>query len=65
MRRPTDHAPRCTCQGGEHGPSTHRAAAHLTRCRHSTLKETTKRYQKIRWRPIPGTRGLTVSLDER
>jgi hypothetical protein len=63
MKRTTDHGPRCTCSGGEHGPSTHRGAAHFTRCNHSTLKATTKRYQRQTFRRLPGTRGYTRILD--
>jgi hypothetical protein len=50
--------------GGTDGPSTHRAARHLSRCSHSTLAATTRRYQRVCVKRIPGTRGLTVSLDE-
>lgn len=63
MSRKTNEPARCSCMSSEDGLSTHRAARHLSSCKHSTLKDTTKKYQRLRWRPIPGTRGYTVSLD--
>lgn len=62
-RPPTDRSARCSCMSGEDGLSTHRAARHLSSCKHSTLAQTTAKYRQLRWRPIPGTRGLTVSLN--
>jgi hypothetical protein len=38
---------RCTCQGSEIGPSTHRAPAHRPECPHSTLHDTTQRYAQV------------------
>lgn len=54
---------RCDCMSSEDGTSTHRAAKHFSRCRHSTLAETTKRYVKRAFKRLPGTRGVTVVLD--
>jgi len=56
---------RCICEGGTGGgPSTHRAAVHLSSCPHSTLREDTKRRKKVRVRPVPGTRKLLIEPEE-
>lgn len=59
------HEPtRCSCMSNEDGLSTHRAAQHFTRCRHSTLEATTKRHRGLpKLRPVPGTRRVTIVLD--
>lgn len=58
------HEPaRCSCMSGADGLSTHRAAKHLSTCKHSQLGATTKRFQKWRFRRLPGTKGVTVTLD--
>lgn len=55
---------RCPCMSGEDGTSTHRAAKHFSRCRHSTLEATTRPYRGLpRRKAIPGTRTFTVVLD--
>ena len=63
MTRRTNVPARCWCSGGEHGPSTHRGAKHLSRCPHSDLSRTTRKYRPVHTRRLPGTRGLTVVLD--
>jgi hypothetical protein len=63
MTRITHHAPRCDCMSGEAGTSTHRAAKHFSRCKHSTLEATTRKYRKQTFRRLPGTKGVTVVLD--
>lgn len=63
MTRLTNVPARCWCRGGEHGPTTHRGAAHFSGCKHSTLRDTTKRYQRQTFRRLPGTKGVTVVLD--
>lgn len=39
------------------------APAHLASCRHSDLAATTRRRKPVPRRRIPGTRGVTLSLD--
>jgi hypothetical protein len=63
MMRHSHEPARCVCMSDADGLSTHRAAKHLSSCHHSTLRATTKKFQRLRWRPIPGTRAITVSLD--
>ena len=63
MTRLTNTPARCQCMSGEDGTSTHRAAKHFSRCPHSDLKRTTKRYQRQTFKRLPGTRGVTVVLD--
>ena len=62
-RRGTDTSARCTCMSGEDALSTHRAARHDGKCRHSELTRTMKRYQPTKFRRLPGTRGYTRILD--
>jgi hypothetical protein len=53
----------CQCTNTPDAPSTHRAPAHFTACRHSTLRETTRGRPAPRLRRLPGTRGVTVNLN--
>lgn len=53
----------CCCMANQNAPSTHRGAAHFTRCTHSTLRATTRKFQRPTYRRLPGTRGVTVVLD--
>lgn len=58
------HEPaRCTCSSSADGLSTHRAARHDGKCKHSELTRTLKRYKPLRFRRLPGTKGVTVTLD--
>jgi hypothetical protein len=43
--------------------STHRGARHLSTCRHSTLRDTTRPHRPVQFRRLPGTKGITVVLD--
>lgn len=54
---------RCTCASGADGLSTHRAARHDGICNHSELTRTLKRFRPLRFRRLPGTKGVTVTLD--
>lgn len=49
MSRPTYRRvpARCICQGGDVGPTTHRAAVHRPDCPHSTLHDTTQGYDQV------------------
>lgn len=38
---------RCICQGGDVGPSTHRAPKHRSSCPHSTFHDTTSGYDSV------------------
>lgn len=63
MTRSTNTPARCPCMSGQDALSTHRAARHFSGCKHSTLRETTRRYQRQTFRRVPGTKGVTVVLD--
>lgn len=60
---------RCICdrpQLADRTPSTHRGAAHLSTCPHSTLARDTKRStgKLPRSKPVPGTRRVVIVHDE-
>jgi hypothetical protein len=61
----TNEPRRCTCASSADGLSTHRAARHDGTCKHSELTRTVKRFVARVYRRLPGTRGVTVTLDNR
>lgn len=62
-RRPRPEPARCACMSSADSLSTHRGARHLTKCRHSTLRDTTKPFTRVHFKRLPGTRGVTPALD--